>query len=549
MKKNLLRIVLVVSFMISFSALAKAQILFDPPKEWANSVPQSVIDASPAPIMSGKPLALGPCKKNELCTEQADAAFSLEVSVAGSPNFTKDSWVAETPDFSAKNETEIENTIRFFIRSHQWKKALEAANKVIPKWYSSPIAYVNRAIIFYAIGQTDRALKDLEAALYWANGQNASSGYVLAHLQRGIILVQRGDAEKAKADYDAYSVIPAYFWTYQSLARGKDALRESIARNSVSNSSDSAKLSLADTILDKPWTYSDCSHDAKVLEFAAAKQHRTYESFLYLTKGAFACKDLSKAYEYANQFIEFTRAEQKADNTLLNRQKVKIAYAVRRDIYESEGKFKEAVYDALEAYKMVSNRFDGGIILNDEEYDGAETVLIQLSKVKNENPFSLEEMSMFLALKNSFQATQKKKAGENDAKLAQLASDKVGSFRLCNQMGEPLKVAVSYPDKDVAGRYSDGWRWLKNGECTAYITVNIADVSYYGKPKYAAYANELQPRSVSGMNESTCLPKMNAYNGHRAIPFACSGDFDSFPVESINVQANKILTININLQR
>ena len=549
MKKNLLRIVLVVSFMVGFSLWSNAQILFDPPKEWANSVPQSVIDASPAPVMSGKPLQIGPCKKNELCTEQADAAFSLEVYVAESPNSTKDSWVSDTPDFSTKYETNIENTVRFFIRSHQWQKALEAANKVIPKWYSSPIAYVNRAIIFYAIGQTDRALKDLEAALYWANGQNASSGYVLAHLQRGIILVQQGDAEKAKADYEAYAAIPAYHWTYQSLARGKDALRENIARNSVSNSSDSAKLSLADTILDKPWTYSECSYDAKILEFAAAKQHRTYESFLYLTKGAFACKDLSKAYEYANQFIEFTRAEQKADNTLLNRQKVKIAYAVRREIYESEGKFVQTVYDALEAYQIVSNRFDGDIILNDEEYDGAETVLNQLSKVKNENPFSLEEMTKFFALKNSFQATQKKKAGENDAKLAQLASDKVGSFRLCNQMGEPLKVAVSYPDKDIAGRYSDGWRWLKNGECTAYITVNIADIPIIGKPKYAAYANELQPRSVSGLNETACLPKMNAYSGHQVIPFACNGDFESFAAESIDVKANKILTININLQR
>ncbi|HRH40992.1 MAG TPA: DUF1036 domain-containing protein [Pyrinomonadaceae bacterium] len=547
MKNLSIKILFLCVFISIISAIANAQILFDPPKEWANSVPQLVIDASPAPVMSGKPLRIGSCKKNELCTEQADASFSLEVYVAESPNSTKDSWVSETPDFSVKNETEIENTIRFLIRSHQWQKALEAANKVIPKWYSSSIAYVNRAIIFYAIGQTDCALKDLEAALYWANGQNSSSGYVLAHLQRGIILVQRGDAEKAKADYDVYAAIPAYFWTYQSLARGKDALRESIARNSVSNSSNSSKLAFADKILDG--SLPNCDSDPKVLEFSAKKYHRKYESLLFLTKSAFQCKNLSKAYEYANQFIEFTRAEQKADNTLLNRRKVKIAYAVRRDIYESEGKFKEAVYDALEAYKIVSNRFDGSIILNDEEYDGAETVLIQLSKVKNGNPFSLEEMSMFLALKNSFQATQKKKADENDAKLAQLANDKVGSFRLCNQMGEPLKVAVSYPDKDVAGRYSDGWRWLKNGECTSYITVNIADIPIIGKPKYAAYANEIEPRPISGMNESTCLPKMNAYSGHRSIPFSCSGDFDSFPAESINVQANKILTININLQR
>ena len=492
MKNLSIKILFLCVFISVVSAIANAQILFDPPKEWANSVPQSVVDASPAPVLSGKPLRIGSCKKNELCTEQADASFSLEVYVTGSPNLTKDSRVSETPDFSTKYETEIENTIRFLIRSHQWQKALEAANKVIPKWYSSPIAYVNRAIIFYAIGQTDRALKDLEAALYWANGQNASSGYVLAHLQRGIILVQRGDAEKAKADYDAYSVIPAYFWTYQSLARGKDALRESIARNSVSNSSDNSKLAFADKILDG--SLPNCDSDPKVLEFSAEKNHRKYESLLFLTKSAFQCKNLSKAYEYANQFIEFTRAEQKADNTLLNRQKVKIAYAVRRDIYESEGKFVQTVYDALEAYKIVSNRFDGDIILNDEEYAGAEIVLNQLSKVKNGNPFPLEEMSMFLALKNSFQATQKKKAGENDAKLAQLASDKVGSFRLCNQMGEPLAVAFSYPDKDVAGRYSDGWRKLKTGECTPYVTVNIADIPIVGKPKYAAYANETQPR-------------------------------------------------------
>ncbi len=547
MKNLSIKILFLCVFISVASAIANAQILFDPPKEWANSVPQSVIDASPAPVMSGKPLRIGPCKKNELCTEQADASFSLEVYVAESPNSTKDSWVSETPDFSSKYETEIENTIRFFIRSHQWKKALETANKVIPKWYSSPIAYVNRAIIFYAIGQTDRALKDLEAALYWANGQNSSSGYVLAHLQRGIILVQRGDGEKAKADYNAYSVIPPYFWTYQSLARGKDALRESIARNSVSNSSDNTKLAFADKILDGGLPA--CDSDPKVLEFSAEKNHRKYETLLFLTRSAFQCKNVPKAYEYANQFIEYTRAEQKADNTLLNRQKVKIAYAVRRDIYESEGKFKEAVYDALEAYKMVSNRFDGGIILDDEEYDGAETVLNQLAKVKNENPFSLEEMSMFFALKNSFQATQKKKAGENDAKLAQLANDKIGSFRLCNQFGQPLAVAVSYPDKDVAGRFSDGWRWLKNGECTPYITVKIADVSYFGKPKFAAYANEIKPATISGMNESTCLPIMSIRSGHHSIPLACNGDFYSFPVESINVEANKILTININLQR
>ena len=41
MKKNLLRIVLVVSFMVGFSLWSNAQILFDPPKEWANSVPGS----------------------------------------------------------------------------------------------------------------------------------------------------------------------------------------------------------------------------------------------------------------------------------------------------------------------------------------------------------------------------------------------------------------------------------------------------------------------------------------------------------------------------
>ncbi len=547
MKKRFLRIVLILNFIVSFSALANAQILFEPPKEWANSVPQSVIDASPAPIMSGKPLRIGSCKKNEFCTEQADAAFSLEVYVAESPNLTKDSWVSEMPDLSAKHETEVENTIRFLIRSHQWQKALETANKVIPKWYSSPIAYVNRAIIFYAIGQTERALKDLEAALYWSNGQHTSSGYVLAHLQRGIILVQRGDAEKAKTDFDAYAAIPAYFWTYKSLASGKDALRESIARNSVVNSGDSAKFAFADKILDG--SLPACDSDPKVLEFSAEKNHRKYESLLFLTKSAFQCKNVPKAYEYAKQFIEFTRAEQKADNTLLNRQKVKIAYAVRRDIYESEGKFREAVYDALEAYKIVSNRCDGDIILNDEEYDGAETLLNQLSKVKNENPFSLEEMSIFLALKSSFNATQKKNAVENDAKSAQLATDKVGSFRLCNQFGQPLAVAVSYPDKDVAGRFSDGWRWLKNGECTPYITVKTADVSYYGKPKYAAYANELKPATISGMNESTCLPIMSIRSGHYSIPLACNGDFNSFSVESINVEANKILTLNINLHK
>ncbi len=550
-RRNIIRVMknlsIKILFLCAFAGCVNAQIFFEPPTEWANSVPQSVIDASPAPVMTGKPLRIGPCKKNELCTEQADAAFSLKVSVASSPDFKKDSWVSETPDFSTKNETDVEDTIRFFIRSHQWQKALETANKTIPKWYSSSIVYVNRAIVFYAIGQTERALKDLEAALYWSNGQNTSIGYVLAHLQRGIIYAGRGDAEKAKADYDAYAAIPSYFWTYQSLASGKGALLEDISRKSVSNSSDNARLAQADAVIEAGYT--NCNYDLKVVEFNLEKNHRKYETLLFLTKGAFQCKNLPKAYEYAEKFIEFTRAEQRAENSLLNRQKVKIAYAVRRDIYESEGKFVKTVYDALEAYKIVSNRFDSDIILNDEEYDGAETLLNQLSKVKNENPFSLEEMSMFLALKSSFQASRKKKADENDAKLAQLANDKVSSFRFCNQMGEPIAIAVSYPDKDVAGRYSDGWRWLKNGECTAYITVNIADVSYYGKPKYAAYSNDINPRSISGMNESTCLPIMSIRSGHHSIPLACSGDFKSFSAESIDVQANKILTLNINLQR
>jgi hypothetical protein len=375
---------------------------------------------------------------------------------------------------------------------------------------------------------------------------NSSDAYFHARLQRGIIYALMGDAAKASEDYQNTGGLK-----WENMSGGETMLagqKKLIALiNQSGKADDNSKLAFADKILDGGLPA--CDSDPKVLEFSVGKNHRKYESLLFLTKSAFQCKNLPKAYEYANQFIEFTRAEQKADNTLANRQGVKIAYAVRREIYESEGKFKEAVYDVLEAYKIVSNRFDGNIILTDEEYAGAEVVLNQLSKTKNGNPFSLEEMSMFLALKNSYQATRKKKADENDAKLAQLANDKVGSFRLCNQMGEPLNVAVSYPDKDVAGRFSDGWRWLKNGECTSYITVKIADVSFYGKPKYAAYANELQPRTVSGMNESTCLPKMNASNGHRSIPFACSGDFDSFPVESINVEAKRILTININLQR
>lgn len=532
-------------FLLLFAGCINAQIMFEPPKEWANSVSQSAIDASPTPILSGKPLRIGSCKKNEFCTEALDYAPALDVYVENSPNFTKDNWISETADFSAKREEDVEHTIRFLIRSHQWQKALEASNKAIPKWYSSPIAYVNRAIIFYAIGQNDRALKDLEAALYWSNGKNDSAAFVLAHLQRGIIYAKRGDIEKAKADYDIYAAIPSYYWTNKSLASGKNALLASI--DSGGSSSDNARLAQADTYLDDYTAHSNCNRfDAKVLEFSVQKNHRVYQSLLYLSQGAFACKDLPKAYEYAQKFIEFTRAEQKKEDTVRNRNAVRIAYQVRREMYESERKFVETVYDALEAYKMVSNRFDSNLLLTDEEYSYAEVVVNQLAKVPNNVQFTLEEMSNFLALRSSVIATQRKNAAANDAQVAKLANKDQSSFRLCNKYGESLKVAVSYPDKDFLGLFSDGWAWLKNGECTGYVTVDISHIERYGKPKYAAFSNEINPTSLA-MPGFACLPKINGMfsRGHLQIPLSCDGEYASYPADTIDIQANKMLTVNL----
>ena len=46
MKNQLFKILFIWVFISGSSALSNAQILFNSPKEWANSVPQSVIDAS-----------------------------------------------------------------------------------------------------------------------------------------------------------------------------------------------------------------------------------------------------------------------------------------------------------------------------------------------------------------------------------------------------------------------------------------------------------------------------------------------------------------------
>ena len=125
-------------FLFVFAGCVNAQILFEPPKEWANSVPQSVIDASPAPILTGKPLlefSSSKCKK--LCVheiwffgEAANRLFIDAKSLLDSRD-TDENYRRQYPDwseqaaFSAVSDTTILWRVMSYIRTRNWQKALD----------------------------------------------------------------------------------------------------------------------------------------------------------------------------------------------------------------------------------------------------------------------------------------------------------------------------------------------------------------------------------------------------------------------------------------
>ncbi|MBX7055610.1 MAG: tetratricopeptide repeat protein [Pyrinomonadaceae bacterium] len=511
MKKLAIKIFFLCAFIYTAAISVTAQLLFEPPKEWAASVPQSVIDASPPPVMSGKPMPFSPwCKKSELCVTQADSASALEVGVTESANFQKPHYVPETPNFSTKKEDDVEGTIRFLIKSHQWQKALEASNKSIPRWYSSSTNYVNRAIIFYALGQRERALKDLDAAIHWANGNTKSSGYVLAYLQRGIIYARQGDGEKAKADYAALIAAPDYFWSNQPIMNGKSSLNDIIANKFADSSAENGKIAKSDAPqaasleADLAYTGSDCGYDTSRLENAYKDAQKKRVAARVLAQIKYGCKDYQKASEYQGEYL--------IELMLI---KIKGAELYRAEMFLAQI-LSDARKDGLSATwynNALRDNAAAGYDLDDPE-NAIRKLAVAMEKAKAAQMLTQNEISRY---------------NEEIAKARQYMANR-WQFRICNGYSYDVKVSYIYPSATGIIQYTDGWRLLGPKKCTPYVTV-MKDAMRLHSVFITGYDSR-NSTYLSG-DSSECFLTLN--NNYKAeVPSSCeSPNWHTFPAQKI----------------
>lgn len=88
-------------------------------------------------------------------------------------------------------------------------EAIEAFSRAIAIRADHGAAYFNRALSYYATGQLDRALADINQVL------TMYPDYPWAYYERGRILAARGEIEAARADLDhAISLRPSYVSFY-----------------------------------------------------------------------------------------------------------------------------------------------------------------------------------------------------------------------------------------------------------------------------------------------------------------------------------------------
>lgn len=458
-------IILTASFMVQ---TATAQIAIIPPGEWANSVPNDLIQNSPKPNLNGEFQDIDGinCKSKSKTCISSDS-FN-EVNGFYGPGLieeapyqasdTKQTKINFDGIATLRQEGYSYETISYYIQKHRWRDALNYSNAQVLRFYSSPSAYYQRALIFYAIGQSDLAIRDLDAAQFWLQKYDDINQYsdamkAAVFWQRALIYARLGYIEKANADLA--SATKLNFDERPEFAPLKKQIVEILSKNAnsfVSNSAlNNAQIDLAFKL--EP-NEENCAKGFAILENAAPNYQNKKFLFENLTRKYISCGNYSGALKWTQEAV--TLAKQNGDSEYIP------ALDRLADVY---GKFVN--YDA--ALKTTILAYETNKASQTAHFDNSE----RLAKMRyysdsavdmgvNISPETKAKYNGYNAIYIALLDKQKEQSNIEKVRIAGISR-----YQICNGSGITAQVGVRYykPEEMLDGTFA-GWYELKPNQCT-----------------------------------------------------------------------------------